>query len=126
MIAEDMGWTVVRLYKVLEGELSIKVVDFPRLYRACGRPLAALEYMVRRCEPRLYLHPRETGELNGRIDDELAALHITEGKFYELLTRAKADGLLDPEEKSALRTVIGALRPVIDQIDAELEYGGRR
>jgi hypothetical protein len=120
-----MGWSAVRLYKVLEGELSIKVEDFPRLYRACGRPVEALKYLVHRWEPGMYLALRESGAINGRFDDELAELHITQGQFYELMTRCLSDGELDADEKQQLRALTARLRPIIDRLDAEIDAHGR-
>jgi hypothetical protein len=124
-VAEDMGWPEITVYKTLSGDLPIKAEDFHRFYHACGRPIDALNYLVRRCEPGMYLRSRNVGEVNGRFDDELAELHITIGKFYEMSERYLADQIMDEEERAALRAMVANFRPVIDRLDAEIDVHGK-
>jgi len=54
-IADAMGCSAIKVYKILEGERPLKVKELPQFYCASGKPIEALRWLVTKCDPALGL-----------------------------------------------------------------------
>jgi hypothetical protein len=120
-IADQIGCSPILIYKILEGERSIKADEFPRFYRAFGKPVEALRWLVRQCDPQLDVIEIDDCDLDGSIEDEKDDLVITLGKLTAYLRAALSDHCLDEDELAGARDLLMRMRTMIDRFALELE-----
>ena len=119
-VAARMGWTPVRLYKLLEGDINLIPEDIIALSIATGKP-EIIEWLINKI-PGLSLKRCDRIVINGSVDDELSGIHKTIGSMYEVLDDAMEDGRVDNREKNRLFEVTRRIREYCDSFDEEIKH----
>lgn len=127
-LAEDMGYNPWYLYKILEGERSLRFEDFPRLYRFTGGALTGLlSWLVRKCDPLLAVVSIDgIGCLDGSVENEKDNISIRLGEFVRENRRALADGRYDEDEVAELDTILEDIIKQAETARAEIRAAGER
>ncbi len=114
------GYSPIEIYKILEGERAIEIGEFPRFYQFCETLFPALQWFVRKCDPKLEIVKITSESTDGRIEDELEQMIVRLGDLTAENIKARKDGHYSEIEICKLRSLAAGLCDEVNQLMAEI------